>query len=307
MIAAPLTLERFLQAEYLRGRWLDPKTQQQMAISVRLLDRWARETGRQSPVQLHDLTRNLIIDWMMWLGKCRQPKTVNNKRGDVLTLWREGNRQGKCGPAEEVRKMPEPNREPTAWTLAEIDAIFEQCNRLPGTWDGVRVSLAWKIGFLLFWDTGGRLGEVIQAKMPQLRLNEKSLHVPAEHRKGKRADKIYALHDQTLDVILASLPTSRQRIFPFPYQRRQVWPHLKRILRAANLPDDREHMFHCFRRSAESYAARDRGVQWAADAIGHSVEVAKRHYINQQIAPGPRLIDVLPRPQVNGGRQKTLF
>jgi hypothetical protein len=69
-------------------------------------------------------------------------------------------------------------------------------------------------------------------------------------------------------------------------------------------------MFHCLRRSAESYAALDKGVQWAADAIGHSAEVAKRHYVNQDIAPGPKLIDALPRPQVDtrgDGRQKLLF
>jgi integrase len=312
MISAPLTLDRFLHTEYVRGRWLDGKTQQQMEISVRLLDRWASQTGRPSPVPMHDLTRNLVIDWMTWLGddKTRAPKTVNNKRGDVLTLWREANRQGKCGPAEEVRKMPEPKRQPVAWKLAEIEAIFAACNRLSGYWEGVRVSLAWKVGFLLFWDTGCRLDEMFLAEIAHLRMGDKSLFVPAEHRKGKRADRVYPLHAQTLDVIAASLSAPRKKIFPFPFKRRQIWSHLKKILRAAGLPDDRAHMFHCLRRSAESYAALDKGIVWAAEAIGHSVEVARKHYVSSAIAPGPRLIDGLPRPRMTGGRdgrQQMLF
>lgn len=299
MIALPETVSHFLQTEYIRGRWLDPKTHEQMEISVRLLDRWATEASQTSPVPIHHLTGNLVADWMRWLAKGRAPKTVNNKRCDIMTLWREAARKGKCGPAEEVRKMPEPRREPIAWKLHEIEAIFDQCNLLTGFWEDIPISLAWKIGLLLFWDTGCRLDEVRRAEIVHLRIADESLFVPAEHRKGKREDRVYPLHRQTMDVIKASLPTLRKFLFPFPFQKRQLWPHLKKILRAAGLPDDRLHMFHCLRRSAESYAAKDKGVQWAADAIGHSVEVAKRHYVSKEIAPGPRLIDVLPRPQID--------
>jgi hypothetical protein len=85
-------------------------------------------------------------------------------------------------------------------------------------------------------------------------------------------------------------------LFPFPHGDRRLWEHLKAILRAAGLPADRTHMFHCFRRSTESYAAAARGIQWAADAIGHSAAVAKRSYVARAIAPGPKLIDAIPRP-----------
>ena len=292
------TLEHFLDNGYLRGRWLDPKTRQQMLISVGLLDRWAEETKRPAPVPIAALSRDLLIDWMEWLRRDRSPKTVNNKRGDVMTLWREANAQGKCGPVDTVRKLPEPRRQPVAWTIKQVEAIFDECNRMSGTWQGVPVGLAWRIGFLLFWDTAGRLNEVLLAEMKDLRTADGTLYVPAEHRKGKRADKIYPLHRQTWEAILESLPSDRRLVFPFPWKRGQIWYHLKRILRSAGLPDDRAHMFHCFRRSAESYAARDRGAQWAADAVGHSLQVAKRHYISDAIAPGPSLIDALPRPQI---------
>jgi len=297
MIAASITLEQFLR-DYAHGRWLDPKTQQQMEISVRLLDRYAREIGKPSPVPLYDLSADYLINWMKWLAQTRSPKTVNNKRGDIMVLLREGNRRGHCGPAEEVRKMPEPERCPVAWRLPEIEAIFEQCNRLPGYWEDCRVSLAWKIGLLLFWDTGCRLEEVLLSEIRHLR-SDMTLFVPAEHRKGKRADRVYPLHQQTWDVISTSLPTNRKKIFPFPCKRRQIWGYLKRILRAAGLPDDRAHMFHCLRRSAESYAAKEKGVQWAAEAIGHSSVIAKKYYISEDIAPRQRLIDAIPRPQVD--------
>jgi hypothetical protein len=71
MIALPETLDHFLQTEYVRGRWLDPKTHQQMDISVRLLDRWATETGQPSPTPIWNLSANLVADWMRWLAADR--------------------------------------------------------------------------------------------------------------------------------------------------------------------------------------------------------------------------------------------
>jgi len=58
MIRAEETLSHFLAEDYLRGRWLDPKTRQQMEISIRLLDRFATETGRPSPLPVRSLNRN---------------------------------------------------------------------------------------------------------------------------------------------------------------------------------------------------------------------------------------------------------
>ena len=129
--------------------------------------------------------------------------------------------------------------------------------------------------------------------------------MPAEHRKGRRRDRLYTLHAQTMEVFRSTLPSPRRRVFPFPYKHRQIWSHLKRILDAAGLPSDKKHMYHCLRRSAESYAAAERGAQWAADAVGHAVEVARRSYISPLIARG-RSWSALPvRPSARTARRNS--
>ncbi len=279
---------------------LAPGSLQQIRIAIGLLDRF-----HQSPVALERLSREFLIDWMRWLADVRRlaPATINRKRAAVMAIWTDAAARGQAppvpqsrSPLDRVPKRIEPERVPVTWSLPEIDRIFAAAARLPGAWEGVRVSLCWVLGLLLFWDTGGRLAEVLAAEMRFMDVERKTLFMPAEHRKGRRRDRLYTLHAQTMEVFRSTLPSPRRRVFPFPYKHRQIWSHLKRILDAAGLPSDKKHMYHCLRRSAESYAAAERGAQWAADAVGHAVEVARRSYISPLIAPGPQLVEALPRP-----------
>lgn len=295
-----VTLRDFLHGDYTREHLgIDPKTIEQMEIAISLFEQWLGH----SPT-LDDLSRDAMLDWMRWLLNGRSPSTVNSKRTSILALWNfAADEMGYCSPPGKIKKLKVPKKLPIVWTLEQIDQIFAACDRLHGSWEGVPVALAWKIGILLAWDTGNRLTAILKAEMKDLSLQTKTLFVPAGNTKGKIQDRIYHLHDQTIAAIQASLPSDRTRIFPFPFCTKQVWYHLKKILRSAGLPDDRSRMFHCFRRSAESYAAKEKGVQWAADAIGHSAEVAKRSYVSPIIAPGPSLIDALPRPNVKVRRK----
>ena len=120
--------------------------------------------------------------------------------------------------------------------------------------------------------------------------------MPAEHRKGRRSDREYSLHPDTCELIRITLAYPRERLFPFPFNRRQIWIHLHKILHLANLPTGWRFGFHCLRRTTESYAANAKGIEWAADAIGHSVEVARRSYISPAIVVQHRLCDAIPRP-----------
>jgi integrase len=242
------------------------------------------------------LTRDNVLAWMRWLSDGRSPATVNSKRRALLTLWREAAEQGLCEPPPKIPKLKEPQRIPVAWTLGEIERIFAATEELTGEWDGVPVGLCWRIALLVFWDTGCRLGAVLGARLANVDMEAGTLFVPAEHLKGQREDRIFRLHPQTVAMIWESLPSEREMLFPYPYSHHRIWRYLKRILRSAGLPCDRHRMFHCFRRTAESYAAAERGIEWAASAIGHSVEVAKQSYVSPQICKPPALIDALPRP-----------
>lgn len=292
MIRAPTSLRAFLDDVYLAERLdMAEGSAEQLQVAVRIFGRFL---GR--PATLLDLTRATVVEWIRWLAPSRSPATVNSKRQAILALWNEAADRELCPPPRRIPKVREPRREPVVWQLGQLESIFQAADRLDGEWSGVPVSLCWRIWLLTFWDTGSRLTPVMRARLDQVDLVAGTIYVPAEHIKGRLADRTFRLHTQTLGAIAASLPSDRERLFPFPWGEAQVWRHFKSILRSAGLPGDRTHMFHCLRRTAESYAAAERGIEWAAASIGHSVDVARRSYVSSLICRPPALIEALPRP-----------
>jgi len=272
---------------------LSKLTAQQLAVSVRLLDRFAGAS-----VRLTDLQRKTVIEWMRWLRDGPPPRsaTVNSKRRAILTLWRHAAAAELIEPPPEVPCLREPTRLPVAWSLDEVARILAACDRQTGRWEHVPTRMYWRLIVLLIWDTGCRIGEVLKAKLEEVDLQRRTWHVPAENTKGRRCDRLYRLHSETIDLIRRTVPPSRKRLVPYPYRHRQIWVEFGEILRDAGLPDDRRHKFHALRRTAESYAAAARGIGWAAAAVGHSPAVARKSYVNPLVAPGPSLAEVLPRP-----------
>jgi integrase len=292
MIAA-WTVRSYLDERYVPEK-LDmmPGSVLQLRIAVALLDEW-----HGGPVLLTDLSPAMLTAWMRWLGEGgRAAPTVNKKRSSVLAIWRHAAEAGFCSPPNRVPKRLEPRRVPTAWRIEDVGRLFAACDQLRGWWEGGPVAIYWRLGLSLIWDTGCRINEVLRAKVADVDLSAATWHVPAEGRKGRREDRLYTLHPSTVDLVRSTLVYPRQRLFPFPCQRRQLWVHLHQLLVLAGLQVGRRFGFHCLRRTVESYAAKARGVEWAAEAIGHSVEVARRSYISPAIVGEHRLIDAVPRP-----------
>jgi integrase len=312
--AVPLSASAYLASVYLRERLdLSSGTVHNLKIACKQLDEFNAAAGG-GPFLLTDFCREVLIDWMRWLAESRRasPATINGKRACAMAVWADAAYKGYARPVplandprDRVPKRREPERIPVTWTLPEIDRIFAACGGLDGTWTNVPVRDLWVMALLLFWDTGCRLDEVRSALMKNVDQASGTLLCPAENRKGKRKDRVYSLHAQTLDAFRAAF-SPREKVFPFPFGERALQKHLSRILTAAGLPCDRKHKFHALRRTAESHAAASRGIQWAADAIGHNVAVAKKSYVSPAIAPGPQLVDALPRPTVPG-KQLKLF
>ena len=193
-------------------------------------------------------------------------------------------------------KIREPKRTPNAWSIEQVRLLFAACDLVPGWWEGGPAAIYSKMGLSLIWDSGCRLNELLTALVQDVELERSIWYVPATHRKGSYSDREYALHPDTVALIRQTLAYPRARLFPFPFNRRQIWVHLRKILQLAGLPTGRRFGFHCLRRTTESYAAKERGIEWAAEAIGHGVGVARRSYISPAIVGDHRLIDAIPRP-----------
>ena len=296
-----------LLKEYRRERNLVPGSVEQIDTPVRHFGRFLYQPlfspNRSPDARIGDLNKPNLLDWIEWRrGNGIAPSTINSQRAALVSLWSFAADLEIIPPPPRIKRLPEPEESPVAWSLAEFCAILESARALSGEWEGVPRSLCWEIVLGVLWDTAARVSEIFHAELAEIDLEAGRWRVPAAKRKGRRRGKLYKLHPDTVAIIRHSLVEPRQWLIPYPRRATAKKPintfrdHYKRIICDAGLPTDREHLFHCIRRTSESYAAASKGIKWAAEAVGHGEAVARKSYIAQTIVEPPALIEALPRP-----------
>lgn len=283
-----------LLPHYRRDRTLKPDSYAQLAIGVRQFAAWHTEEFGQPPA-VESLCRAAVHDWMddLLLEEDLAPDTVNTKRGQVIAIWNYAAELSLLAPPWRIKRVDPGNDPPTAWTLDEFHRLLSAAAAESGDWDGLPAGLCWECGLLLIYDTAARFGELWKADYSALNLDAGTWTVPAAHTKTKRG-RVYTLHHSLPRLRAAA--GDRGRLWPFPWGRRQVYKHWDRILERSGLPGGRRNKWHCLRRTAESHAARAKGSLWAAEAVGHSERVAKRHYLAPAIVATPSVGAALPAP-----------
>jgi len=283
-----------LLTAYRRDKSITTGWHQQMEIAVRA---FARHLGR--PATVAELQRANVHDYMDAAGRGAAAATVNSKRSALLALWNYAVDEGAdIAPPRRVKRAVEGRDPPNAWTLEQVGRLFAAARMEPGFWGDMPAFACWELGLSLVWDTGCRFAELWLARCVDLDPANGTWRVPAAHRKGRRQGRLYRISAETA-ALAAQTMTGREtadRLWPFPFRREQVWVHFDRILTRAGLPTGRKTKWHCLRRTAESHAAAAMGSQWAAEAVGHSEAVARKHYLAPDIVTAPTLAEALPRP-----------
>lgn len=172
-------------------------------------------------------------------------------------------------------------------------AILRECSVEGGWIAGIAARLWWVSLHNVCWDSGERIGALMEARWPHLAADY--LTLPAEIRKGGRNDRVYHLHPETLAALeLIRLPP-RELIWPWDRSPNMLWLRYKNILKRAGLPHDRKSMFHRMRKSVASHFQAAGGN--ATALLGHQDARTTRAYIDCRIAPEPQAIDLLFRPE----------
>lgn len=249
--------------------------------------------GRTATVD--DLTDDLVAALMQAkIDKGRTNHTANDARAKICALWTWGAKKRFVDTFPDVDQLKAPETIPTAWTVEELPRVFAACDLAKRDMCGVPGSLWWRALLSVLWDSGERLGAILDAKWS--RLAGEWLTVPASARKGKTRDKVYRLHPDTLELLQRMRAYhDRDELLPADCSYASLFDRFRSMLRRAGLPCDRKHLFHAIRRSVASHAKAAGGD--ATAILDHSdATITKRYYLDPRVTGTQAPVDILFRP-----------
>lgn len=295
-----ITLLTFCTEAYLPTRLGMAKTSsEQLKIAARIYNVSLRELDEL------DLARRLVA-----YSKDHAPSTVNSKRRMILTLWAAAADVDLCRPPSRKRvpRAKEPRRLPWAWTTTELERLVSVCRSVRGTLGNIPSRTWWPSVVLTIYYTGMRISSLLSIATEDLSLAERYAIVRAEADKSNM-DRFYALGDSATASIAGHFCPHRERAFPWPYGRRQLFYRFRTIVTAAGLKSRKTMgLFHQLRRSNLSYTAACGGIELAQRQAGHaSPATTVRHYIDPRIAKQKSAVDVLPELDLSSDKQLRLF
>jgi integrase len=224
------------------------------------------------------------------------PYTVAKERSQLLALWNLAARRRLTDRFPEVKAPTLPQRTPVAWTIAELERLLGACARERGDYCGIPAGTWWTSLHRVAWDSGERIAALMLVTWTNLRGDW--LRIPAESRKGKRADHVVRLSPATLASLQQIRQPRRDLIFPWPYSPSYLWHVYGLILSAAHLPRDAKHKFHCLRRSVASHLKAAGGDPTIA--LGHADPRTTAKYLDPRIVSPAQPCDLLPRLAAGG-------
>lgn len=266
-------------------------TKRQLRINVKRLRTFL---GRQTMVS--DLTDEVVRQSMVRMHeKGLSPRTMNKFRDNVLAIWRFLNQRRIVATLPEVKPVNEPKRDPIAWSRDELAKLWQACEAQPGLIGDVPARLWWHTLHAVAWDTGERISALLGVPRIDVDVEREWIRVRAEHRKGKRSDMTSKLHPDTCKLLEALLAASSDPlVFPWPFDRTYLWTQYGQLLEEAGLPNDRQHKFHCLRKSAASYFDAAGGN--AQQLLGHADARVTQKYLDPRIVRTTHASELLFRP-----------
>jgi integrase len=265
------------------------KTVKQYRIAFR---NFAEAIGREPTLaDLNDDNIGRLIKLLS--SRSLAAKTINERRGRIHAFWTFLARRGLVAQWPLTPRIPEPVRTPMAWLQPEIDQLFATVDKLEGRIGHHARCLWWKALLLLAWDTGERIGALLELEWDHI--TGDWVHIPAEIRKGKRRDTTHRLAQDTLTALRAIKAPDRELVFPWPFDPLYIYTKYGDILKEAGLPHDHRCKFHKIRRSVASHFEAAGGN--AMKLLGHSDRRTTEGYLDPRIVKITQATDLLFRPK----------
>lgn len=264
-----------------------------LSASVTALDRYL---GR--PCMTAELSRELLLGFTRDTLQKQSTRTARNNRANILTLWRWAADRGVLPEPGRIPTVRSPKRTPQAWRPEEIASIVLACRSLPGEIKGTAIpqNVWWEslVLFLLF--VAPRIKAALSVRSADVSIPRRTVILRAESAKTG-AEQVLRLHPQVCESLARIYNRKRDLVWPWPYCRRLLWDGLREILAEAKLPNDRYHLFHCFRKTCFTWTTKAAGLAVARHQLGHKSDLSSIYLDTTQLED-IQAADVLPRVEI---------
>lgn len=289
------TLAEFTQGFIGRSLSIGEGAAEQIEISVRRLDQFA---GHH--VEVHELSRDLLCRFLLSRLKTCSAFTVKRNRAHLIQLWREAAEDGLVSPPPKIPAIKLPKPVPRAISLDVITRLLTaagcQTSLMRGTL--TQSSLFWRAAILFIYDVGVRLTAMLDVERDDIDIKQRI--VVLRHNSAKTMlGQVLDFSEQTADAINDLMRANGGKlVWKWPYRKRMIWLHFKRLMVEAGLRPENGVAFHALRKSHASYTMLVSDQETARKRMGHTSAVMTERYIDPRIivANSARLADRLPRP-----------
>jgi integrase len=253
------------------------------------IDAFSEHLGR--PATAADLDDDTITVWVgKLLARCDDPAdglsvyTVREKLGRILSLWRwlAARRVVDRWPTITRPEAPEPM--PIALTEDELRRLFEAAQWEPGKIGGVQARFWWPAFFGFVFSTSERVGAALALRWEWIDTAKRVIVIPPSVRKGRRKAGVYPLWPELMPLLDRIKEPKRDLVFPWDKSQGCYYGRYGRILRRAELPDDRKHKTHSLRVSHATWLKVMGGDPTRRLGHGES-STTNRHYIDVRHLP----------------------
>jgi integrase len=227
-----------------------------------------------SPASLAKDSAHLRSLWT-WLAKKRWKKSD----GELIEF-----------PDYARPRVPKPV--PKAFNAAELAKLVEAARHRKGYIAGKPAAWYWVTKLQAMFQTGERIGAVLELRWEQVDLERHTLTFLAATRKGHRETITREITPALAKALAMQQGAPSERVWPWLDDRKalSIYPSLKVLCRSAGVP---YHPFHSIRKATASYLKRA-GIS-AKKQLGHSSEqMAEDHYYDEDITGRESNLGYLP-------------
>ena len=286
-----------------------------VAMYSATLDRFRDYLGHEPTVDdLDDLTAAKFLRWRQATQHSRwkkiSPASLAKDSAHLRSLWTWLARKRWKRSDGELVEFPDyarprvPKPVPKAYKADELARLIQAARHRKGLVAGKPAAWYWTTKILAMFQTGERIGAVLELRWSEVDLEQHTLTFLAATRKGHRETITRPITADLAKMMAVQKGAPSERVWPWLEDREMLslYGSLRVLCRTAGV---QYKPFHSVRKSTASYLKRA-GVS-AKKQLGHSSEeMAENHYYDEEITGRESNLDYLPditQPPQDGPRK----